>query len=92
MRVKQKGKGETEKKAVPSRPRLQEDRVDPERGVVPNLYGRVNAARGETRKGTVHVRYHPDLTERVVVPVTSASTRMWIPKVEVDLLAAALAS
>ena len=91
MKVKLRGKGENRKKAVPSRLRLQEDRVDP-KGLARNPYGRVNAAKGETRKGPVHVRYRPDLTERVAVPGTCASTRMWIPRAVVRLPAAVLAS
>ena len=80
MKVKLRGKGENRKKAVPSRLELQEDRVDP-KGLARNPYGRVNAAKGETRKGPVHVTYHLNRKEKRLMRGTSASTREWIPQV-----------
>ena len=84
LRVKGTGKGEKKKKAVPSRLRLQEDRVDP-RGLARNPYERVHAAKGETRKGPVLETYHLNRKEKRLMRGTSASTREWIPQVRTTL-------
>ena len=92
MRVMLKGKGVKKQIPVPSRLRLKEDRVDP-KGLALNPYERGNnAARGEARKGPVHVTYHLKRKAKRLMRGTSASTSRRILRVEVGQSVAALAT
>ena len=85
------GKGKKQKRAVPSRQRLKEDREDP-RGLALTPYKRVNVVMGEARKSPDRATYHLNRKEKRLMRGTSASTRDRIRQVRTDLKVVASAS